>query len=114
MLGAYRTLHPGAVAMDPLQLYSICYWLISYVDDNMIVVGFNDAISQQNILTTIRENLGSWHRLLQLTGGDIDVSKSKWCTMRWSYCPRWGQPKLENANEFPGDVGMKDCIQGYE
>ena len=85
MLEAYRKLRPGAEAVDPLQLYTICYWLISYVDDNTIVSGFNDGTTQSTILNTMRGNLGSWRRLLQLTGGDIDVSKSKWCTMRWSY-----------------------------
>jgi ribonuclease HI len=112
MLEAYRKLRPGAEALDPLQLYSICYWMISYVDDNTIVMGFQEETSQNTILTTIRENLGSWRRLLQLTGGDIDVSKSKWCTMRWSYCKNWGSARLETAKEFPGKIGMTNIVQG--
>ena len=112
MLEAYRKLRPGAEALDPLKLYSLCYWLISYVDDNTIVVGFNDETSQTEILSTIKKNLGSWRRLLQLTGGDIDVSKSMWCSMRWKYCKRWGTAKLENKKDFPGEVGMVSIERG--
>ena len=114
MLEAYRELRPGAEAIDPMQLYTICYWLISYVDDNTIVVGFKDETDQNTILTTIRENLGSWRRLLQLTGGDIDVSKSKWSTLRWRYDETWGDSKLETIKDFPGSVGMINENDGQE
>jgi hypothetical protein len=114
MLEAYRKLRPGAEALDPVKLYSLCYWLISYVDDNTIVVGFKDNTSQRRILDTIKGNLGSWRRLLQLTGGDIDVSKSKWSIMRWKYCTRWGEAKLETKKEFPGLVGMTNNVDTHK
>jgi hypothetical protein len=112
MLAAFRQLNEGAMAMDPLQLYSICYWLVSYVDDNTIVTSFQDNATQHQILQTTRKSLGSWRRLLQLTGGDIDVAKSKWSIMRWKYCKVWGIPNLETRKEFPGDVGMIDRDRG--
>ena len=112
MLEAYRKLCPGATANDPMMLYTICYWLISYVDDNTIVVGFKDSTSTDEILATIRNNLGSWRRLLQLTGGDIDVVKSKWCVMKWTYSRVWGIPSIESATEFPGEVGMTSEANG--
>ena len=114
MLEAYRNLCPGAKAIDPMMIYSLCYWLISYVDDNTIVTGFNDNTSQNEILNTIKSNLGSWRRLLQLTGGDIDVVKSKWCVMRWKYNEVWGQQTIEQENDFPGEVGMKTVAEGVE
>ena len=114
MLEAYRKLNKGVEALDPLQLYSIFYWLISYVDDNTIVVSFGESESQTNILKTIRSNLGSWRRILQLTGGDIDVEKSKWSTMRWKHCKTWGTAKLETIKEFPGKVGMIDNHNGIQ
>ena len=106
MLEAYRKIRPGAEAIDPIRLYSICYWLISYVDDNTIVVSFESEVSQRKILETMRGNLGSWRRLLQLTGGDIDVSKSKWSVMRWKYEKEWGDESLELIRTFPGEIGM--------
>ena len=112
MLEAYRKLCPGATANDPMMLYTICYWLISYVDDNTIVVGFKDSTSTDEILATIRNNLGSWRRLLKLTGGDIDVVKSKWCVMKWTYSRVWGVPSIESATEFPGEVGMTSEANG--
>ena len=112
MLKAYRKLGKGAMVIDPLQLYSICYWLISYVDDNTIVVSFEDEEDQGEMLRTIRMNLGIWRRLLQITGGDIDVEKSKWCTLRWKYSRGWGIPALEDSKDFPGEVGMKSIQEG--
>ena len=112
MLEAYRKLCPGALSEDPLMLYTICYWLISYVDDNTIVIGFNDNTTQTEILNTLEKNLGSWRRLLQLTGGDIDVAKSKWCAMRWTYCKNWGTEKIETAKDFKGKIGMENTEGG--
>jgi hypothetical protein len=77
MLEAYRKLCPGALAQDPMMLYTICYWLISYVDDNTIVVGSEDLTHSTDILQTLKYNLRTWRNLLRLTGGDIDVEKSK-------------------------------------
>ena len=114
MLAAYRTINKGAMVIDPIQLYSICYWLISYVDDNTIVVSFEENETQHSILNTTRKNLGSWRRLLKLTGGDIDVAKSKWSTMRWKYCREWGTAILEDRKDFPGEVGMIDTEDGLK
>ena len=112
MLEAYRSICKGAPAIDPLQLYTICYWMISYVDDNTIVTSFKEDESQNEILVTARKNLTSWRRLLQLTGGDIDIEKSKWSVMRWKYDTYWGVPELENAKDFPGDLTMEDTTNG--
>ena len=112
MLEAYRKICPGALAADPLMLYTLCYWLISYVDDNTIVVGFEDMTTREEILNTLKSNLASWRRLLQLTGGDIDVVKSKWCAMRWKYCKNWGVATIESAKEFTGEVGLISTSSG--
>ena len=112
MLEAYRKICPGATARDPMMLYTLCYWLISYVDDNTIVVGFEDKTTRLEILTTLQNNLKSWRNLLRLTGGDIDVEKSKWCAMRWIYCTNWGIPKIDSAQNFKGRVGLVNTTQG--
>ena len=74
------------------------------MDDNTIVMGFKKETTKTEILTTIRANLGSWCRLLQLIGGDIDVVKSKWCVIQWKFINDWGLPTIENKKEFPGEV----------
>ena len=106
MIEAYRKLCPGAKALDPMELYTMCYWLISYVDDNTIVVGFEIGDTNKKIMDTIQNNLKSWRRLLQLTGGDIDVVKSKWCIMKWKYSRDWGEETIESAKDFPGQLGL--------
>ena len=112
MLEAYRQICPGAMAIDPLQLYSICYWMISYVDDNTIVVSFKHDTGKTEILNTVQNNLGSRRRLLQLTGGDIDVEKSKWCILSWKYDNRWGEPKIQHRSDFPGEIALNCAKDG--
>ena len=114
MLEAYRKLRPGAEALDIMMLYSMCYWMISYVDDNTIVTGFSIESTKEEMLRIIRENLGSWRRLLKLTGGDIDVIKSKWCIMNWKHSGDWGIPSIETAKDFQGKVGMTDIAGGLK
>ena len=55
MLEAYRNIFPGAIALDPMMLYTMCYWLISYVDDNTIVAGFKDGTTQNTIMDTLQK-----------------------------------------------------------
>ena len=98
MVEAYRNLCEGAEAVDVLDLYTLMYWIVSYVDDNTLVTTFADNDSKTGILRKMTGNLQSWQRLLQLTGGDIEVDKSQWCLLKWNYNV-WEQPKLVSKKE---------------
>ena len=68
MIETYRNLTTGATAEDPISLHSLTYWLVSYVDDNTLVMSFpNTKLTRRDILEKMTNNLGIWQRLLQLT-----------------------------------------------
>ena len=56
------------------------------------------------------ENLGSWQRLLQLTGGDIDLEKSQWSLLSWSYVGQWGTPQINSNAQSLGELIMTSPI----
>ena len=42
MIEVYRKLCKGAQALDICALYSLTYWIVSYVDDNTLVQTFDN------------------------------------------------------------------------
>ena len=46
--------------------------------------------------------------------GDIDVVKSKWCIIKWTYSKGCGKPVIEKASDFPGEVGLPRVVEGQE
>ena len=110
MIEAYRTLCKGARASDICALYSLTYWIVSYVDDNTLVQTFDDEKETKVMIKNMTNNLRSWQRLLQLTGGDIDLEKSQWCLLSWSYDKIWGLPLLRSNDQSRGELKMTSPI----
>ena len=111
MIETYRKMATGARAEDPINLHSLTYWLVSYVDDNTLVMSFpKSKMTGLEILEKMTKNLRTWQRLLQVTGGDIDLEKSKWCIMQWRFSTTWGVPQLESVKTFEGTIGITSPI----
>ena len=96
--------------MDICALFSLTYWIVSYVDDNTLVQTFGGDNDTSRMITSMTNNLKNWQRLLQLTGGDIDLEKSQWCLLSWSYDSMWGMPKINSHVEAKGDLKMTSPI----
>ena len=109
MVEAYRKLCSGAEATDVTNIYTMMYWIISYVDDNTLVTNFRNNETNEEIIRKMTGNLRSWQRLLQITGGDIDIDKSQWCLLKWKY-NEWGQPKLVSKKESRLDITLNSPI----
>ena len=110
MIEAYRKLSKGAEAKDVLNLHTIMYWIVSYVDDNTLVTTFEDGESDEGIMRQMTSNLKSWQRLLQLTGGDIDVDKSQWCLLQWKYDNTWGRASLVSKKSSNLEIKLTSPI----
>ena len=111
MVEAYRQLCSGAEATDVINIYSLVYWIVSYVDDNTLVTTFRDIDSEEMTINKMKENLRSWQRLLQLTGGDIDRDKSQWCLLKWKYDRTWGTAKLLSKKESRRQITLTSPIE---
>ena len=83
MLGAYKQTQDGANIIDIITSKVIQLWIISYVDDNSIVKHFQHDSTIPQILTSMKQCLQEWHKLLQITGGDLCLEKCKLIIMRW-------------------------------
>ena len=110
MIMVYRKLCEGAKATDLCSLYSLTYWIVSYVDDNTLVQTFEKGSGLPEMIKTMTRNLKSWQRLLQLTGGDIDLEKSQWCLLSWQYDKQWGLSRLNTNLESKGELSMTSPI----
>ena len=110
MIEVYRKLCKGAQALDICALYSLTYWIVSYVDDNTLVQTFDNNDDTKKMIKNMTSNLKSWQRLLQLTGGDIDLEKSQWCLLSWYYDKTWGLPRLKSNGQSKGKLSLTSPI----
>jgi hypothetical protein len=110
MIEAYRMIRQGAEMSNIQDIAPLINWIVSYVDDNTLVQTFSDEKETCAMITRMSENLGSWQRLLQLTGGDIDLEKSQWSLLSWSYDNYWGVPKINCKKQAKGDLIMTSPI----
>ena len=67
----------GATVVDSVEKEDIPLHIISYVDDNSIVRHFDSSETVSTMMEKIKENIGEWQKLLQLTGGDLSLDKCK-------------------------------------
>ena len=73
----------GASICNVITGLIIPYWIISYVDDNSIVRHFPHYMTVQQMMKAMKTNLDEWHKLLQLTSGDLSLEKCKIIVMKW-------------------------------
>ena len=114
MIETYRKLRKGATITDILNIKDLMSWIVSYVDDNTLVQTFGEESDTGKMIKDMTINLGSWQRLLQLTGGDIDLEKSQWSLLSWSYDGYWGLPKIQSNIQAKGELEMSSPIATYK
>ena len=95
MLKVYKMMQEGATVVDSVEKTSIPLHIISYVDDNLIVRHFDRTKTVTTMMEKIKENIGEWQKLLQLTGGDLTLDKCKVTVMKWYQNGEWGRIKLK-------------------
>ena len=69
MMEAYRKTNKGISVIDRITGLILLFWILSYVDDNSIIRGFEQDETVKNILLEMRKSLLEWNTLLQYTGG---------------------------------------------
>ena len=110
MIETYRKLCTGATITDVRNIDPLLNWIVSYVDDNTLVQTFGKEKNTTEMIKKMTENLGCWQRLLQITGGDIDLEKSQWSMLSWTYEGQWGTPKLNTKKTMQGDLCLSSPI----
>ena len=109
MLLAYRDLCQGVVMKDCLGLIYYTLHVISYVDDNTLLRSFPLGTTLNDALERMTENFGTWHRLLQVTGGDLCLEKCELSAMIWKF-DSVGVPLLEAKRDNPTTIQLGSTV----
>ena len=75
MILVYKKNNKGVEILNPSTGERIKYWILSYVDDNTIVRTFENGETMEHILASLKASLLEWNELLQITGGNLSLSK---------------------------------------
>jgi hypothetical protein len=102
MMITYRRYVSGVTLRDPIDIYSLALYLISYVDDNTLVESFDRELSMASILVKLQNCIQRWHKILRITGGDLALEKCTFCIMKWKW--KAGVASLETPSSDLGDL----------
>jgi hypothetical protein len=102
MITTYSQFATGVHMIDPLSALQLIIYIISYVDDNMLVQDFGRDQSMSSILASFNNCISKWHNILCITGGDLALEKCTYCIMKWKWS--YGVASLETPLSSPGNL----------
>ena len=114
MIEALRKLCTGATMEHVLGWFTYTLWLVSYVDDNTLLKTFSLGATPDVVFTDMRKMMKHWHRLLQITGGDLCLDKCKVSVLSWNTNNYWGIPRPSTITQFPGEVTMTSDLDPHK
>jgi hypothetical protein len=100
ILEAYKQLATHASLQDPMGRLTFALYVLSYVDDNSLMMSLHSHMTVQDITKLVKKNLDTWKTLLQLTGGDLSLGKCTFSLMKWNHT----RQKLHTKITLPGDL----------
>ena len=111
MMEAYRKTNNGIKITDRISKIEILFWILSYVDDNSILRGFQQNEQVSEMLSQMRKSLLEWNTLLKYTGGDLSLGKCVLTLMHWK-TNYWGLARLSSKKNKPGTITVPSESQG--
>ena len=108
MMMAYKVTNKGADMYDPVTKERVTFWLTSYVDDNTMVRFFSRNTSMEDILAIMTKSLNEWLKLLQITGGNLSLSKCKISVLKWKRKGYRSDMTLVSQKQSPGTIKMEE------
>jgi len=101
-----HNLRPGT-RIDAMQ-----QWILSFVDDNKILFSFDQTETCEAILHECQRGLQTWDKLLNITGGTVEIRKCMLSLMLYRFDTyhyrnsRPGEPKMLRVNDTPGQCSV--------
>lgn len=105
MHSVYQKLIQGCRIMNPQKSINFVQWLLSFVDDNKMLMSFDHTQTHQEIMDLCSSSLQLWEKLLNITGGALELRKCLVTVMLYTFeesyrrkgqnqpgCPRLLQP----------------------
>ena len=103
----YETGH-GVEYTNPNASRRFFQWLMSYVDDNTILIktenmGYKDTAHK--MIEVAKKCLGIWQKLVHITGGEREITKSCFSLMIWKL--KNGIEELSTIADEPGSLNLR-------
>ena len=91
-------------------------WIVRYyVDDNNTLLCIYALRTPHHLIFSDMEKMMThWHRLLQITGGDLCLEKCKVSVLTWHYNNCWGLPTACTKQECQGDIIMVSALDPFQ
>jgi len=86
LLLAFKTFFAGCTIKDPAKVTEeVQQWILSFVDDNNILLSFAHTDTCAEILNECQRGLQTWEKLLNITGGAVEMRKCMLSLMLYSF-----------------------------
>jgi hypothetical protein len=120
MILAFQDLCHGCTMLTPDQQERLRQWMVSFVDDNKILMNFKPDTPISTIYNAMKKGVATWKEILNITGGDLELEKT-WIgmllfdfntysgkSMGRNSLYRAGVPKLIDSTTMPQSIVMQD------
>ena len=106
----------GVEYSNPKKTDVFFQWLVGFVDDNTFLIKL-EKLGYQNpnevMLKEAKRCMEIWQRLVHITGGELELTKSRYAIMAWQLKER--TEKLCSIEEAPGMISLRsDKYEGLE
>jgi hypothetical protein len=91
----------GSLITDPIKTIKVHRSADSFVDDTTLVVNApRQNTSAKTIMSRVQHDLASWSKFLWISGGLLELSKTKYYILIWNFSPK-GKPLLCEEKYLP-------------
>jgi hypothetical protein len=126
MILTFQDLCTGCTMLTPDQQEQLYQWMVSFVDDNKILMNFSPDTSIVKVYDAMKKGVSTWKEILNITGGDLELEKTWIGMLLFNYDTysgknmgrkskyRAGVPKLVDSTSLPNSIIMEDGTQFRE
>ena len=105
MVDTMAAITPGQLIQDPTKSISVLQHVINWVDDTVNKEILDSQADAQEQIARIRDILIHWRRILRITGGDLELSKTVVYYLD-HFQEDDGRIRYKTIEELPGEIKM--------
>jgi hypothetical protein len=106
----YRQLIHGSKIISPDGGVDFEQWLSSFIDDNKMLLSFNQHDSYETIIKACQRSLQAWESLLNLTGGAVELKKCFITIMQYQENYKWYSDQPGVPQLFQNKDTSRQCV----
>ena len=117
IIATYADYHPGITMTSPNNAVTIVQNVISFVDDNTLMVACPPTASAELMHSRAAAALTTWQRIMDITGGAVELEKCFLSFMAFNfdtyslrqYGRKRGIPVLQTIEQLPGSCDLPNA-----